>query len=381
MAPEGVIKASLLEGEDCINKLAENISHNEDSPFTITDLRDIRYKMLLWQQFLPSVEPFFAIKANSDEEVLKTLTEMGSKFSVASKKDLEIAQNLNIDPNKIVFSNPCKPNSQIKTAAKNGIQILTFDSENELRKIQKSHPTASLLLRISVDNLESDSFAPSSGALDIDWLSLLESAKNNNMNVVGISFDLGDSIDDIKMIEIAISKARAAANILMTLGFEMKFLDLGGGFPHFGSLSGPIFEDIVTVVHSALAFHFQQRDFENVRFIANPSKFLVGSAVTVATRVCDLEETESGKIKLFVNDNQTNVFENASIDGEIPDPSTISAIGELSKCSIFVESHLGDLCLKDLALLPSPEIGMLLLWFNMGFKFGTLNRINNYYIR
>ena len=61
MAPEGVIKASLLEvkiwyairylkkftfkGEDCINKLAENISHNEDSPFTITDLRDIRYKV------------------------------------------------------------------------------------------------------------------------------------------------------------------------------------------------------------------------------------------------------------------------------------------------------------------------------------------------
>ena len=93
--------------------------------------------MLLWQQFLPSVEPFFAIKANSDEEVLKTLAEMGSKFSVASKKDLEIAQNLNIDPNKMVFSNPCKPNSQIKTAAKNEIQILTFDSENELRKIQK----------------------------------------------------------------------------------------------------------------------------------------------------------------------------------------------------------------------------------------------------
>ena len=55
-------------------------------------------------------------------------------------------------------------------------------------------------------------------------------------------------------------------------------------------------------------------------------KFLVGSAVTVATRVCDLEETESGKIKLFVNDNQTNVFENASINGEIPDPSTISGI-------------------------------------------------------
>lgn len=53
---------------------------------------------------------------------------------------------------------------------------------------------------------------------------------------------------------------------------------------------------------------------------------MVDSAVTVATRVCDLEETESGKIKLFVNDNQTNVFENASINGEIPDPSTISGI-------------------------------------------------------
>lgn len=58
----------------------------------------------------------------------------------------------------------------------------------------------------------------------------------------------------------------------MTLGFEMKILDLGGGFPHFGTLSGPIFEDIVTVLQSALAFHFQQPDFENIRLIANPSK-------------------------------------------------------------------------------------------------------------
>lgn len=80
------------------------------------------------------------------------------------------------------------------------------DRKSVFKCFFKSHPTASLLLRISVDNLESDSFAPSSGALDIDWHSLLESAKNNNMNVVGISFDLGDSIDDIKMIEIAISK-------------------------------------------------------------------------------------------------------------------------------------------------------------------------------
>ena len=48
--------------------------------------------------------------------------------------------------------------------------------------------------------------------------------------------------------------------------------------------------------------------------------------MTVATRVCDLDETESGKIKLFVNDNQNNVFENASINGEIPEPSTISGI-------------------------------------------------------
>ena len=53
---------------------------------------------------------------------------------------------------------------------------------------------------------------------------------------------------------------------------------------------------------------------------------MVGSAVTVATRVCDLEETESGKIKLFVNDKQNNVFENASVNGEIPEPSTISGI-------------------------------------------------------
>ena len=45
MICNSIFKKITFQGEDCINKLAENISHNEDSPFTIIDLRDIRYKV------------------------------------------------------------------------------------------------------------------------------------------------------------------------------------------------------------------------------------------------------------------------------------------------------------------------------------------------
>jgi ornithine decarboxylase len=49
---------------------------------------------------------------------------------------------LGVAPSRIIFANPCKATSHIQYAARCGVQLLTFDSEEELTKVAQHHPGA-----------------------------------------------------------------------------------------------------------------------------------------------------------------------------------------------------------------------------------------------
>ena len=56
--------------------------------------------------------------------------------------ELELVQSHGIPSEDIIYSGVCKQVSQIKYAAKNGIDLLVCDNEAELRKISRCHPNA-----------------------------------------------------------------------------------------------------------------------------------------------------------------------------------------------------------------------------------------------
>lgn len=53
-----------------------------------------------------------------------------------------MVQSLGVDPSRIIYANPCKQVSQIKYASANGVQMMTFDSEVELKKVARCHDKA-----------------------------------------------------------------------------------------------------------------------------------------------------------------------------------------------------------------------------------------------
>lgn len=62
--------------------------------------------------------------------------------SYVIQSELELVQSHGIPPEDIIYSGICKQVSQIKFAAKNGIDLLVCDNEAELRKISRCHPNA-----------------------------------------------------------------------------------------------------------------------------------------------------------------------------------------------------------------------------------------------
>lgn len=63
-------------------------------------------------------------------------------FLFVFQSELELVQSHGIPSEDIIYSGACKQVSQIKYAAKNGIDLLVCDNEAELRKISRCHPNA-----------------------------------------------------------------------------------------------------------------------------------------------------------------------------------------------------------------------------------------------
>lgn len=91
-------------------------------------------RFLQWNQLMGRVQPFYAVKCNSDPVLLDVLARLGCGFDCASRREVILARHL-VEPDRIVYANPCKSPNYIAFALQQGVHRMTFDSAEELAKI------------------------------------------------------------------------------------------------------------------------------------------------------------------------------------------------------------------------------------------------------
>src|SRR5690606_2261953 len=74
----------------------EKLLHGYDKPFLLVDSNIIRQKARRFMTAMPRVRPHYAVKANPDRRVLKTLIEEGAGFEIASIAELDILLELGV---------------------------------------------------------------------------------------------------------------------------------------------------------------------------------------------------------------------------------------------------------------------------------------------
>ena len=124
----------------------------QKEPFYLLDVGDVYRKHVTWGKSLPRVEPFYAVKCNSDPMVLKALASLRTGFDCASLVEMQTMLSLGVDPKKIIYAHPCKPPHHIRFAMEHGVELMTFDNEDELEKIQSIYPGAKLVVRVHTDD-------------------------------------------------------------------------------------------------------------------------------------------------------------------------------------------------------------------------------------
>ncbi|PKG32986.1 alanine racemase, partial [Methanoregula sp.] len=223
-------------------KLLLNLAAEHGTPIFVIDHEKLRENYREFRRHMPDVQVYFAVKANSNPEIVKTLYDIGCSFDVASMPEFMIVyENFKHLPrkeqqafiwDKIIYANTIKPIETLQALDKYK-PLVTFDNHHEILKIRDHAPHAGLVLRLRVPNTGSMvELSSKFGAHPGEAVDLIIEAFENNLVVEGLSFHVGSQCTNFENYMQAL---QIAASIVKEVeertGRKIRILDIGGGFP------------------------------------------------------------------------------------------------------------------------------------------------------
>jgi ornithine decarboxylase len=266
------------------------LTQGYDRPFLLVDTDIIRRKVRRFRAAMPRVHPHYAVKANPDPRVLRTLIEAGSGFEIASISELDLLLSLGVNAAEVYYSNPIKARAYIEYAAAKGVEWFVVDSVEELRKVVSVKPDAKLYVRIDVPNAGSDwPLSGKFGAEASDAEAIVAEAARIKVDLAGITFHVGSQCRNSDNWRIGIERAKKLFRRMRLAGLNPRLLNIGGGYPVRHTKPIPSIEAIGAVVNHAL------RDLpQKFRVMAEPGRYLVSDAGYFVCRVAGTA-TRAGK--------------------------------------------------------------------------------------
>ena len=195
----------------------------------------------------------YAMKAASNQAILKTLGNLGAGMDVVSGGEYRRALSAGIPPEKVVFSGVGKTLEEITLALKNGIRQFNVESDSELEQISSIASSmdkiAPIAVRINPDvdaqthekiatgKAENKFGIPLSRAREV----YSKASQMPGINIVGIDLHIGSQLTDLKPFKKAYQKLADLTQVLRQDGHKIKRLDLGGGLgiPYEKNKSAP----------------------------------------------------------------------------------------------------------------------------------------------
>ena len=133
------------------------IAQSVGTPFYLYSHHTLVDHLTKIQKAFETLNPLicFAMKANSNLAVLKTMADHGAGFDVVSMGELKKVLKIEADPKKIVFASVGKTEKEIRFALETGILFFNVESVPELEEInrvaKKMGKKAQAALRINPD--------------------------------------------------------------------------------------------------------------------------------------------------------------------------------------------------------------------------------------
>ncbi len=299
------------------------LAERHGTPLFVLDHSKIRKNYRIFKKNLPRVQCYYAVKANSNQEIIKTLFEEGSSFDVASYNEfMQVYEYLKHFEekdkdffiwDKIIFSNTIKDPETLRKI-KRYKPLVTYDNVEELKKIGQHCETAGLVLRLKVPDTGSQvEMSSKFGAEPGEADSLIRKAFDAGLVVEGLSFHVGSQCTNFDNYTAALAITSEVFHEARKKGYGLKIVDIGGGFPVPYDRQVPRFEKLAQLINAEC-----QRLFpEDIEIIAEPGRFIVATAATLISAIIG-KARRDGKIFYYLNDGVYHTFSGVVYDHWIP---------------------------------------------------------------
>ncbi|PWB89922.1 diaminopimelate decarboxylase [Methylocystis sp. MitZ-2018] len=278
------------------------------TPFYCYSAATIRRHYQVFSQAFAGLDALvcYAVKANSNQAVLRLLAREGAGMDVVSGGELARALAAGVAPEKITFSGVGKTREEIVAALDAGIFCFNVESEPELEALSQAAVAlgraARVSLRVNPDvdarthkkistGLAENKFGvPLSRAREVYAFA----AKLKGIELAGADVHIGSQLTDLAPFDEAFSLLAELVRDLRADGHDISHVDLGGG------LGIPYRDgDDPQSYHPDKYAEIVRRHFGGLgcKLVLEPGRLIVGNAGILVTRVIYVKH---GDAKTFV---------------------------------------------------------------------------------
>jgi len=318
----------------------QKLAKKHGTPLFVVDHAEIRKNYATFKKYLPRVQAYFAVKALSDDAVVKTLFDAGASFDVASMPEFKIVhQHIQHMPakarqdwiwDKIIYAHPIKAHQTLSELDPYK-PLVTYDNAEEIRKIKKYAPHAGLALRLQVPNTGAMvELSSKFGAAPGEAVDLILEADRAGLVVEGLSFHVGSQTTNFENFVQAINLAASVfAEAKSRCYTKMFLLDIGGGFPAPYDQSVKPFSELARKINAELDRLFPKE----IQILAEPGRFMVATAGTAVSEIIG-KAVRDGKLCYYMNDGVYHTYSGILFDHCIYHPQSFKK-GPRQICTVF----------------------------------------------
>jgi diaminopimelate decarboxylase len=277
----------------CENVSLENIIKKIGTPVYVYSKNKIIMNYTDYDRAFSSISHIicYAVKANTNYNICKTIFSLGGGADVTSGGELYRVLNAGVDVNKITFAGVGKTEQEIKYALEKNIFMFNVESIQELELINKIgsklHKVPNISIRIN-PNIDPHTHKYISTGKNENKFGIpiresikiyLNSKKYKNLNICGIHCHIGSQITSIEPFILMAKKIYEIVHLLKSKGVNIKYVDIGGGLGiRYYNETPPtpyqLAKEIVPVLKPL-----------NIVLILEPGRYIVGNTGILVTKI------------------------------------------------------------------------------------------------